>query len=73
MRATKVKGIRGDRGSDEKVGRDREKKTERGKLDSWPTGGIRPGARVCDFPCVRSPPHSLLPPISLNSIAILHS
>lgn len=49
----------GDRGSNEKVERKRWRCG--GKLDSWPPGGIRLGARVCVFPCVCSPPHSLLP------------
>lgn len=52
----------GDRGSDEKVERKRWRCGGRGKLDSWPPGGIRRGARVCIFyMCVLSATHSRLP------------
>lgn len=69
MRATKVKGMRGDRGSNEKVGRDREGD---GKLDSWPPGGIRPSAKVCALPTTL-PSSSHFPKLHLPAPAVLHS
>lgn len=69
MRATKVKGSGGDRGSsDETVGRDSEQEKD-GAADSWPLAGIRIGARECvrDAPpfILHSPSRSPLLPLPL--------